>query len=303
MIALVLRSTGSWYQVCADDGTMLECRIRGKLRLDGVKETNPVAVGDRVEIDEITRTIMRILPRRNHIVRSSTRKKGHGHVLAANIDQALMVATLSRPRTSLGFIDRFLLTCEAFEIPQIVVFNKSDLLDDDDREMCAAILDIYGSLGIRTFLISAKQDAGLDALIAELRGKTTLFAGHSGTGKSTLLNRLVPAARQSVGDISDYSEKGVHTTTFAEMFRMDPSTWLIDTPGVKEWGLLDIAPEEISGFFPEMRALRSDCRFGARCLHLDEPHCAVRLSVEEGRISASRYQNYVSMVIGEDNRK
>lgn len=299
----MLKSTGSWYQVRLADGSIRACRTRGRLRLDDVRETNPVAVGDEVSIDSESDTILAILPRKNHIVRQSTRKKGHGHVLAANVDQALLVVTLMRPRTSFGFIDRFLLTCEAFEIPQILVFNKRDLLDEESKATCRQVMEIYQQIGIRTFLFSFLEDSDLSALLQELNGRTTLIAGHSGTGKSTLLNRLVPSATQSVGGISEYSEKGVHTTTFAEMFFMQQDTWLVDTPGVKEWGLLDMEQTEISGFFPEMRALRSDCKFGARCLHLEEPHCAIRKAVEEGRIAPTRYESYIGMVLGGDNRK
>lgn len=303
MTGRVLKSTGSWYQVRLADGSIRACRTRGRLRLDDVRETNPVAVGDEVSIDPESDTILAILPRKNHIVRHSTRKKGHGHVLAANVDQALLVVTLMRPRTSFGFIDRFLLTCEAFEIPQILVFNKRDLLDQESEATCRQVMEIYQQIGIRTFLFSFLEDSDLSALLQELNGRTTLIAGHSGTGKSTLLNRLVPSAAQSVSGISEYSEKGVHTTTFAEMFFMQEDTWLVDTPGVKEWGLLDMEQTEISGFFPEMRALRSDCKFGARCLHLEEPHCAIRKAVEEGRIAPTRYESYIGMVLGGDNRK
>lgn len=299
----VLKSTGSWYVVQFPDGKAMNCRTRGKLRLEGSKETNPVAVGDEVEVEPQTGIIANIRPRRNHIVRQSTRKTGHRHVLAANVDQAVLVVTLREPRTSLGFVDRFLVTCVAFDIPQVLVFNKRDLLEADELDICKEVMTMYERLGIKTLLLSAREDSDLTELVSILSGKTTLLAGHSGAGKSTLLNRLVPDANQVTAEISGYSSKGVHTTTFAEMFFMGADTWLVDTPGIKEWGLEDIQPADISGYFPEMRELRNECRFGGRCLHLEEPQCAVRAAVESGIISVSRYSNYVSMVLGEDNRK
>lgn len=300
----VLKSTGSWYSVQLENGDHAECRIRGKLRLDDSKETNPVSVGDEVEVDLQDFTIGTILPRRNHIVRQSTRKTGHRHVLAANIDQALLLITLFQPRTSFGFIDRFLVTCEAYGIPQIIIINKKDLWTEPVHGRLADyIAELYHSLGVAILTISAAADAEVSALQQLLAGKTTLLAGHSGTGKSTLLNRLVPLAGQDVGPVSAYSDKGTHTTTFAEMFCVSENTWLVDTPGIKEWGLLDMEPQEISGYFPEMRDLRNECRFGGRCLHLEEPGCAVVQAVEEEKIAGTRYESYVSMVLGGDNRK
>ena len=305
MTGRVLRSTGSWYSVLAEDGTLRSCRVRGKLRLEDSRESNPVAVGDRVrlELDEGDATITEVLERTNHIVRQSARKAGHSHVIAANVDQALLLATIAHPRTSTGFIDRFLVTCEAYGIPQVLVINKRDLLSEEDLELAHAILDLYAGLGVTTLLVSLKADETISGLERQLTGKTTLITGHSGTGKSTLLNRIMPDARQQVGAISAFSEKGVHTTTFAEMFRIGEDTFVIDTPGIKEWGLLDMTPQEISDYFPEMRERRLSCRFGSRCIHLHEPGCAVLQAVEEGTISGSRYHNYLSMISGEDNRK
>lgn len=305
MTGRVMRSTGSWYIVLTDEGALRACRVRGKLRLEDSRESNPVAVGDRVRLalDSADATIVEVLDRTNHIVRQSARKAGHSHVIAANVDQALLLATISHPRTSTGFIDRFLVTCEAYGIPQLLVINKQDLLLRDDLELALAILDLYGGLGVTTFLVSLKDETGVAALELQLNGKTTLITGHSGTGKSTLLNRLLPDARQSVGEISAFSEKGVHTTTVAEMFRIGTETFVIDTPGIKEWGLLDMKPQEISDYFPEMRDRRRSCRFGSRCLHVHEPECAILNAVEEGTVSASRYHNYLSMVSGDDNRK
>ncbi len=304
MKGIVLRSTGSFYDVLAEDGKKYNCRMRGKIRLDEIKETNPVAVGDKVVIDlehEIG-SIIEILPRENHVLRQSVKKTGHSHVLAANVDQALVVVTLTYPRTSIGFIDRFLVTAEAYRIPQVIVFNKKDLLDEKDLEKQEELMMLYESLGVRCFSVSALQDDQHE-IRNILQNKITLVMGHSGVGKSTLLNKISPKINQTIGDISDFSNKGTHTTTFAEMFPLDAKTFVIDTPGVKEWGLVDMNQQELSDYFPEMRKLRLNCKFGARCLHLNEPGCAVLKSVEEGKISITRYQNYMSMLLGEDNRK
>lgn len=299
-----MRSTGSFYDVLGEDGMKYNCRVRGKIRLEGIKETNPVAVGDRVEFEmehEIG-SITEILERDNHILRQSIKKTGHSHVLAANIDQALLVVTLARPRTSLGFIDRFLVSAEAFRIPQLLVFNKKDLLDEEGQTITQELISLYKSFGITCFSVSALND-DIDSIRRALSGKTTLVAGHSGVGKSTLLNKIAPGLEQSIGDISEFSSKGTHTTTFAEMFQLDENTFVIDTPGVKEWGLVDMNEQELSDYFPEMRELRLDCKFGARCIHINEPKCAIIDAVKSGTIALSRYESYVSMVSGEDNRK
>lgn len=299
-----MRSTGSFYDVLAADGKKHNCRVRGKIRLEGIRETNPVAVGDIVSIDleHAIGSILEILPRRNHILRQSVKKTGHSHVLAANIDQAMLVVTLSFPRTSLGFIDRFLVSAEAFRIPQIIVFNKKDLLDDKGLQSLESLIALYTSIGVTCFLTSALQQD--QHVIREiLQDRTTLVAGHSGVGKSTLLNKISPVIKQSVGDISDFSEKGTHTTTFVEMFQLDEKTFVIDTPGVKEWGLVDMNQQEISDYFPEMRDLRLGCKFQSRCIHINEPKCAILEAVKSGAIALSRYESYLSMILGEDNRK
>jgi ribosome biogenesis GTPase len=304
MEGLVMRSTGSFYDVLATDGRKYNCRVRGKIRLEGIKETNPVAVGDRVVLDlehEIA-SITEILPRKNHIIRQSVKKTGHSHVLAANVTQALLVVTFSYPRTSLGFIDRFLVSAEAFRVPQVIVFNKRDLLDDDELKSLDALTSLYSRIGVSCFSTSALHD-DLTDLREILRNNTTLIAGHSGVGKSTLLNKISPHINQSVGDISSYSEKGTHTTTFAEMFQIEKDTFVIDTPGVKEWGLVEMNKQEISDYFPEMREVRLNCKFQSRCIHLNEPKCAVVEAVEKGEIELSRYESYLSMISGEDNRK
>jgi ribosome biogenesis GTPase len=300
----VMKSTGSWHEVLGVDGLHYNCRLQGKLRLEGIKESNPVAIGDRVEIlvDKGDASITDIRPRTNHILRQSVKRTGHTNVLAANVDQVLLLATLTHPRTSTGFIDRVFVSAESFRIPQTLVFNKKDLLDQDGILEVKALEKIYADVGVTTLLLSA-LDMDLDPLTELLAGKTTLVAGHSGVGKSTLLNRLAPDIHQSVREISDFHEKGKHTTTFAEMFNIGDQTYIIDTPGVKEWGLVEMGQQEISDYFPEMRDLRSECKFGSKCLHLTEPKCSVRLAVEEGKIALSRYNSYVKMVMGEDNRK
>jgi ribosome biogenesis GTPase / thiamine phosphate phosphatase len=304
MKGVILKSTGSWYEVLAEDKTKFMCRIRGKIRLDEIKETNPVAVGDYVLFDQedVNGAIYEILPRKNHLLRQSVKKAGHAHVLAANVDQVLLLATIKQPRTSFGFIDRFLVSAESFRIPQILLFNKFDLLTEGEKEGQEKLITLYSSLSVIAKTISAQTD-NLDFLEQLLKGKVTLIAGHSGVGKSTLLNRLAPEIQQTTNEISSFSNKGTHTTTFAEMFQLNENTFIIDTPGIKEWGLVQMEPQEISDYFVEMRELRSNCKFGSKCLHLNEPNCAVLKAIEKGSIAKSRYESYVSMVLGEDNRK
>jgi ribosome biogenesis GTPase / thiamine phosphate phosphatase len=301
----VMRSTGSFYEILAEDGKTYTCRMRGKIRLEEIKETNPVAVGDRVvfDLEEKGGIIHDILDRDNHILRQSTKKTAHSHVLAANVDQVLLVVTLAFPRTSLGFIDRFLVSAESFRIPQVIVFNKKDLLDAKSFQEVSDLIRLYESIGVTCFSISAKEKNDLDEIRRVLDSKTTLVAGHSGVGKSTMLNNISPTIRQSIGEVSAFSAKGTHTTTFAEMFRLDEKTFVIDTPGVKELGLVNMNSQELSDYFPEMRDLRLSCKFGARCIHINEPKCAILDGVENGAIAESRYASYVSMVLNEDNRK
>lgn len=304
MKGLVMRSTGSWYDVLTENNTVITARMRGKFRLEGIKETNPIAVGDRVVLDSEHNeaTIIEILDRENYVVRQSVKKANQAHVIAANIDQAMIVATLKLPRTSTGFIDRFLVAAESFRIPQVVVFNKKDLLSGSESQEQAALIDTYRKIGVTCIETSALNESQ-EAVRVLLEGKVTLLSGHSGVGKSTLLNKIAPEAAQKTSEISDYSEKGTHTTTFAEMFRLNEKTFIIDTPGIKEFGLIDMSQEEISDYFPEMRDARLNCKFGARCLHLNEPKCAVLDAVKRGEIAETRYASYFSMVMGEDNRK
>ncbi len=305
MIGLVMKSTGSWYEILGEhDQKRYQCRTRGKLRLEGIKETNPIAVGDRVEFieDAGIGSIEEILPRENQILRQSVKKTGHSQVLAANIDQVLLIATVKQPRTSHGFIDRFLVSAESFRIPQSLYLNKSDLLNPKEVYELESLMKVYTSIGVTTWSGSALHDE-LSILSKTLQDKVTLVAGHSGVGKSTILNRIAPEIKQATGNISNFSDKGTHTTTFAEMFQLNSTTFVIDTPGIKEWGLVDMNQQEISDYFPEMRDIRLNCKFGARCIHINEPKCSVLEAVNSGKISADRYKSYVSMVMGEDNRK
>ncbi|HYG03202.1 MAG TPA: ribosome small subunit-dependent GTPase A [Chryseosolibacter sp.] len=302
MKGIVLRSTGSFYDVLAPNGDTVVCKVRGKIRLEGIKETNPVAVGDRVEFETINDigSITEILPRDNHILRQSVKKTGHAHVLAANVDQVMLVVTLAFPRTSLGFIDRFLVTAESFRIPQVLVFNKLDMMGEEEIAFQNTIVEVYKKIGVACYVLSALQDADLSQIHEVLAGKTTLIAGHSGVGKSTLLNKLSPDIIQKVGEVSDFSSKGTHTTTFAEMFPLNSETYVIDTPGVKEWGLIDMSQQELSDYFPEMRDRRLECKFNSRCIHMNEPKCAIKDAVGKGEIAMSRFDSYLSMLMAED---
>jgi ribosome biogenesis GTPase len=302
MHGVVVKSTGSWYTVQTDDGNRYECRIRGKLRLMGSKSTNPVAVGDRVHFDHDERdgsVITEIMERRNHLVRKATNLSKQTHVLAANIDQALLLVTLFQPRISLGFIDRFLVTAEAYSIPVRVVFNKSDLWSAEAKEVYTDMCEIYAPTGYELDFCSTYTKEGLNRLKTWLSGRTTLISGFSGVGKSSLLNALYPNLQLRTGDISAYSQKGKHTTTFAELFEPCGGTRIIDTPGIKELGVIDIAEYELSHFFPEIRAHLDQCKFNT-CTHTHEPGCAVRQAVEDGRIALERYKSYLSILNNED---
>lgn len=305
---LVIRTTGSWYRVLADT-TAIDCRLRGNYRLRGNKQTNPVAVGDRVLFemqDDGTGVIHEVEDRRNYIVRRATKLSKQTHVIAANIDLLCIVATLGLPRTSTGFIDRLLVTAEAYHIPAAILFNKVDLYDDELWEIHNEMKAVYTAAGYPVLEVSALDGTGLDEVNRLIGGKTVLFSGHSGVGKSALLNALSPGLGLKVGQLSDWSLKGRHTTTFAEIHPVPLSTlnsnlltYLIDTPGIKEFGMVDFNAQELGHFFPEMRAVLHDCHF-ANCTHRHEPGCAVKAAVEEGRISAERYQNYLNIIDGID---
>jgi len=252
-------------------------------------------------LDDNNIVITRIFPRKNYVIRASPRKKGFHHLLATNVDQAVLITSLFQPRTSLGFIDRFLVTLETFRIPGIVVINKADLYDEEDLELAAAILSMYEDIGYKGLLTSFTEEE-LDRIPELLQGKTTLLAGHSGTGKSSLVNLLISHVEQKILEVSDFADKGVHTTTFAEMFTVEKDSYVIDTPGIKELGLAEVEEDELSHFFPEMRELMGQCRFH-NCKHLSEPGCAIREAVSTGKIAPTRYESYLSMIQGEDNRR
>ena len=303
MTGLVIRTTGSWYRVLpAEDGEAVDCRLRGNYRLRGNKQTNPVAVGDRVEYlmqEDGTGVIQEVQDRRNYIIRKATKLSKQTHVIAANIDRLCVVATLAFPRTSTGFIDRLLVTAEAYRIPACILLNKTDLYDEALWQQHRDIKAIYEAAGYPVYDLSALTGQGIAQLRHDVAGQTVLFSGHSGVGKSAMLNALSPGLELREGEVSDWSLKGRHTTTFAEIFPIrlpgeEQVTYLIDTPGIKEFGMVDITPGELSHFFPEMRAVLHDCHF-ANCTHRHEPHCAVRDAVTDGRISPERYNNYLSI--------
>ncbi len=297
----VIKSTGSWYQVLTPEAHTWQCRIVGKFRLDGIKLTNPVAVGDQVQIEvesevENTALIKAILPRTNYIVRQSPRRKHDLHLLAANVDQAVVIATIIEPHLKQGFIDRFILMTEPQDIPTIVIFNKADLYGEDEMALFEYLKDIYEAIGYPALLTSAQDGTGLDAFRELLRGKVTLISGQSGVGKSTLVNAVQPQLDLRTGDLSDYSGKGTHTTTFAEMHPLDFGGSLIDTPGIKTLAFNNLEPLDIAHNFREFFQLSDHCRFGGSCLHRQEPGCAVREALEAGTVSELRYANYLSLL-------
>jgi ribosome biogenesis GTPase len=302
-----MRSTGSWYDVRSIEGTIMQCRLKGKFKIKGFKVTNPIAVGDKVvyELEDEVRNagiISDILPRENYIIRQSVHKTAHGHLLATNLDQAILIATLDFPRTSLGFIDRFLVAAESFRIPTVLVFNKLDLLNKEQISYQHELTKLYESLNYKCIFTSALDGTGVDDFFNILKEKVSLISGHSGVGKSTLVNAIAPDLDLRTSEVSTFANKGVHTTTFAEMFEIAPETFIIDSPGIKELGLADMEKEEIGHYFPEILELISLCRFH-NCMHLDEPNCAVKEAVMEERIAQSRYFSYLSMMDGGDNRK
>lgn len=304
----VIKSTGSWYNVRLESGDILECRIIGRFRLDGKRLTNPVAVGDYVMVEadagqeEGKAIIKEILPRDNYVVRQSPRRKHDLHLLASNIDQAIVIVTIVQPMLKQGFIDRFLLMTEPYNIPTIIVFNKSDLYTDDDLLTYQALTEIYHPIGYDTLLVSALDGFNLKTFKALLQDKTSLISGQSGVGKSSLINAIQPQLDLRTGDISNYSGKGQHTTTFAEMHPLDFGGRIIDTPGIKTLSFNHLEPSDIAHNFREFFALSSQCKFGANCLHRSEPGCAVKAALKAGTVSEHRYFNYINLLENAENQ-
>ena len=306
MTGLVIKNTGSWYLVRTDDGRDVECKVKGTFRLKGIRSTNPVAVGDRVRITGNpggTAFITDIEERKNYIIRRSSNLSKQSHILAANLDQCMLVATVNYPETSTTFIDRFLATAEAYRIPTLILFNKIDLYDEDDTRYLDGLVHLYTTIGYPCIKVSALDGRGLDEVKDKLRGAITLFSGNSGVGKSTLLNALLPGTDARTGEISQAHNKGMHTTTFSEMYPVDDAGgYLIDTPGIKGFGTFDMEVEEIGHYFPEIFEASADCKYG-NCTHRQEPGCAVLKAVEEHRISQSRYASYLSMLDDKEEGK
>jgi len=309
MRGLVIKNTGSWYTVLTDDDQLLDCKVKGNFRIKGIRSTNPVAVGDRVVVDN--GWITEIEDRRNYIIRKSINLSKQSHIIAANVDQALLVITVSCPQTSTTFIDRFLASAEAYRVPVVLVFNKTDLLEADEQHYQQMLITLYETIGYECRQISAETGEGVEALRPLLEGKITLLSGNSGVGKSTLINRLVPGASLRTAEISDAHNTGQHTTTFSEMIPFSPCSaessdsaggWLIDTPGIKGFGTFDMEPEEITSYFKEIFHFAKDCRF-SNCTHTHEPGCAVLQALEDHYIAQSRYQSYLSMLDDKDESK
>lgn len=303
---LVIRNTGSWYTVKTDDGLLFDCKVKGSFRLKGIRSTNPVAVGDMVTItpgaDGQTALIDGIVDRRNYIIRRASNLSKQSHIIAANVDLAALVVTIAHPETSTTFIDRFLASAEAYRVPVLLIFNKTDLYDELERGQMEYLVALYRCIGYKCVTCSAEKGDGIDALRTELQGKTTLLSGNSGVGKSTLLNLLVPDADARTAEISAAHDAGMHTTTFSQMFFLPQGGALIDTPGIKGFGTFDMEREEVSHYFREIFMVSAECRFG-NCTHTHEPGCAVLQAVAEGGIAESRFTSYLSMLEDKDEDK
>lgn len=300
MNALVYKSTGSWYVVKNEKGEFLNARIKGKFKIDNITSTNPIAVGDVVDVErqdteEGAVIINSIDERKNYITRQSPHNKHQHHIIASNLDQSILFATLKAPKTSQGFIDRFLVASEAYHVPAIIVFNKSDLYKRKEEQKFEELKFIYERNGYKVLLMSLEQRKGIDEVKSLLKNKITLLSGHSGVGKSSFINIVFPELLLKTQNVSDWSGKGLHTTTFAEMFDLPEGGKIIDTPGLREFALMDIEKNELSHYFPEMKSLVNKCRFN-NCMHIDEPGCAVKLAIEEGKISAARYVSYLNIL-------
>ena len=300
MMATVYKSTGSWYIVQDAEGNVFNARIKGKFKIDNITSTNPIAVGDVVLADmenelESTLTITDIAPRKNYITRSSPHNRNQHHIIASNLDQSLLFATLKDPKTSLGFIDRFLITSEAYHVPSIIVFNKSDLYKQKETDLFLEIKEIYEAIGYKVQSMSIEKNEGVEEVKELLKDKTTLLSGHSGVGKSSFINIVFPELKLRTQDVSGWSGKGLHTTTFAEMFNLSFGGRLIDTPGIRELGLVDISKQELSHYFPEMRILINDCQFN-NCMHINEPGCAAKDAVNAGTVHPDRYYSYLNIL-------
>ena len=306
MKAYVYKSTGSWYLIKNEDGEVFNARIKGKFKIDNITSTNPIAVGDIVDVDkediaEESVIITNIYPRKNYITRQSPHNKHLHHIVASNLDQSLLFATLKDPKTSSGFIDRFLVASEAYHVPAIIVFNKSDLYKTKEKEKFEELKSVYENIGYRVLLMSINENTGVYEVLELLKDKATLISGHSGVGKSSFINSIFPDLLLKTQDVSGWSGKGLHTTTFAEMFDLPFGGKIIDTPGMREFALMDIAEQELSHYFPEMKALINNCRFN-NCMHIEEPGCAVKTAVEEGKIFSGRYVSYLN-ILGSMNTK
>lgn len=309
MTGTVYKSTGSWYQVKADDGRFFQCRIKGKFRIKGIKSTNPVAVGDRVEIkledaqdEDQTGVITAIHERENYIIRKSVNLSKQTHIIASNIDQAFLLVTLNNPPTFTTFIDRFLITAEAYDIKAILLFNKVDTYNEDELAEVKYLAAMYRQIGYQCIGISAKTGKNIEQVKELMKDKTSMISGHSGTGKSTLVNTIEPKLDLKTHQISEQHRQGQHTTTFAEMFDLDFGARIIDTPGIKGFGVVDIEKEELGNYFPEFFERKQDCKF-YNCLHLEEPKCAVKDALEAGEIPWSRYKSYLQILKGEDDQQ
>lgn len=303
MKGVVTKSTGSWYAVYTDNGKKLECRLKGKFRIKGIKSTNPVAVGDYVnfdlEKDKNTGIITSIIERRNYIIRKSVNLSKQTHIIAANIDIAFLVVTINNPPTFTGFIDRFLATAEAYNIHAVILFNKIDSYEKEELQKLEELESIYTKIGYTCIKVSATKNINIELVKEMMQGKTTMFSGHSGAGKSTLINAIEPKLNLKTAAISKQHKQGIHTTTFAEMFALSFGGFIIDTPGIKGFGVVDFDKQEISHFFPEFFKISSKCKYN-NCLHINEPKCAVKEAIENGEIAVSRYKSYLQLMEGDE---